>query len=103
MAIFSLWFLYTQYRRTDELLWAATSSGVLLATSFLVFSLGQGYYSMMLFPTADDRGAPGFGDAQLARVARGRRCMTFDSFISKRFAAFGRMLEYNKVTWAGRC
>ncbi|MBE7162373.1 MAG: hypothetical protein INR72_14115, partial [Williamsia herbipolensis] len=26
-------------------------------------------------------------------------CMTFDSFISKRFAAFGRMLEYNKVTW----
>ena len=99
MAIFSLWFLYTQYRRTDELLWAATSSGVLLATSFLVFSLGQGYYSMMLFPLLMTVVRPGSvmrnWPAWLGVVG----CMTFDSFISKRFAAFGRMLEYNKVTW----
>ncbi|KXT55619.1 membrane protein, partial [Gordonia sp. QH-12] len=50
MAVFSLWFLYRYYRRSDELLWLATSSGVLLGTTFLVGSLGQGYYSMLLFP-----------------------------------------------------
>ena len=99
MAIFCLWFLYKHYRRTDELLWAATSSGVLLVTSFLVFSLGQGYYSMMLFPLLMTVVRPGSvmrnWPAWLGVVG----CMTFDSFISKRFAAFGRMLEYNKVTW----
>ena len=50
MAVFSLWFLYRYYRRTDELLWLTVSSGVLLTTEFLVGSLGQGYYSMLLFP-----------------------------------------------------
>ena len=26
-------------------------------------------------------------------------CMTFDSFYSQRWTAFGWMVEYNKVTW----
>lgn len=50
MAVFSLWFLYRYYRTTNELLWLTTSSGVLLTTTFLVGALGQGYYSMLLFP-----------------------------------------------------
>ena len=33
MAAFSLWFLHRHYRKTDELLWMATSSGVLLGTT----------------------------------------------------------------------
>ncbi len=41
MAAFSLWFLYRYYRKTNELLWLTTSSGVLLGTTFLVGSLGQ--------------------------------------------------------------
>ena len=34
----------------DPLFWMATTSGVLLIASWLVLSLAQGYYSMMLFP-----------------------------------------------------
>jgi arabinofuranan 3-O-arabinosyltransferase len=50
LSVISLWLLYKYYRTRDPLFWMATSSGVLLITSFLVLSLGQGYYSMMLFP-----------------------------------------------------
>ncbi|WP_299574704.1 glycosyltransferase family 87 protein [uncultured Williamsia sp.] len=99
MAVFCLWFLWRFYRQTDELLWAATSSGVLLVTVFLVSSLGQGYYSMLLFPLLMTVVRPGSvmraWPAWLGVVG----CMTFDSFLSKRWAAFGRALEYNKVTW----
>ena len=45
-----LWLLYRYYRQRDPLFWMVTSSGVLLIASWLVLSLGQGYYSMMLFP-----------------------------------------------------
>jgi arabinofuranan 3-O-arabinosyltransferase len=50
LAVLSLWLLYKHYRTRDPLFWMATSSGVILIASFLVLSLGQGYYSMMLFP-----------------------------------------------------
>ncbi len=46
-----------------------TSSGVLLIASWLVLSLGQGYYSMMLFPFLMTVVLPQFGDPQLAGVA----------------------------------
>ncbi|MHA2789122.1 glycosyltransferase 87 family protein [Corynebacterium sp. S7] len=39
-----------RFRHTDELLWATTSAAVLLTGVFLLSSLGQAYYSMMLFP-----------------------------------------------------
>lgn len=39
-----------RWRYTDPLLWAATTSGLLLAGVFFLSSLGQMYYSMMLFP-----------------------------------------------------
>ncbi|MGJ0121368.1 glycosyltransferase family 87 protein [Williamsia sp. MIQD14] len=99
MAAFSLWFLYTQYRRTDELLWMATSSGVLLTTSFLVLSLGQGYYSMLLFPLLMTVVRPGSVMRNWPAWLGVAGCMTFDSFLSSRWAAFGRAIEYNKVTW----
>ena len=50
LARVSLWLLYRYYRTRDPLFWMLTSSGVLLTTSWLVLSLAQGYYSMMLFP-----------------------------------------------------
>ncbi|MGV7637133.1 hypothetical protein PJI23_32455, partial [Mycobacterium kansasii] len=50
MAAVTLWLLWKYYRTSNELLWLATSTGTLLTTSWLVLSLGQGYYSMLLFP-----------------------------------------------------
>src|SRR5258708_33652768 len=50
LAVGRLWLLYRYYRTRDPLFWMATSSGVLLIASYLVQSLGPGYYSMMLFP-----------------------------------------------------
>ena len=50
LAAASLWLLYKYYRTRDPLFWMLTSSGVLLTTSWLVLSLAQAYYSMMLFP-----------------------------------------------------
>ncbi|WP_199222458.1 glycosyltransferase family 87 protein [Corynebacterium yudongzhengii] len=38
------------WRRSDELLWATTTSALLLTGVFLLSSLGQQYYSLMLFP-----------------------------------------------------
>ncbi|WP_245797223.1 glycosyltransferase family 87 protein [Corynebacterium aquilae] len=39
-----------RYRNTDPLLWMATTSGLLLCGVFFLSSLGQMYYSMLLFP-----------------------------------------------------
>ena len=39
-----------RWRWSDEWMWAATTSAVLLAGVCLLSSLGQAYYSMMLFP-----------------------------------------------------
>lgn len=39
-----------RWRYTDPLLWVSTTSGLLLAGVFFLSSLGQMYYSMMLFP-----------------------------------------------------
>lgn len=50
-----------RWRRSDEWLWLAMSTGVLLAGVCLLSSLGQAYYSMMLFPalfTALHRASP---------------------------------------------
>lgn len=38
------------WRDTDPLLWATTTAGLLLTGVFFLSSLGQQYYSMMLFP-----------------------------------------------------
>ncbi len=99
MAAFSLWFLYRYYRKTDELLWMATSSGVLLCTSWLVGSLGQGYYSMLLFPLLMTVFMRGSAIRNWPAWLGIYGCFTFDGFYSQRWAAFGRGLEYNKVTW----
>ncbi|MDO5511995.1 glycosyltransferase family 87 protein [Corynebacterium sp.] len=39
-----------RWRYTDPLLWATTTTGLLLTGVFFLSSLGQMYYSMMLFP-----------------------------------------------------
>lgn len=46
VAVAGLWF----WRDRDPVFWALTTSGVLLTGVFVMSSLGQMYYSMMLFP-----------------------------------------------------
>lgn len=99
MGAFSLWFLYRYYRKTDELLWMATSAGVLLCSSWLVGSLGQGYYSMLLFPLLMTVFIRGSTIRNWPAWLGIYGCFTFDVFYSQRWEAFGRALEYNKVTW----
>lgn len=97
MAVVSLWLLYRYYRQ-DELFFVATASGVLLTASFLLGSLGQLYYSMLLFPLVMTvvlrnsvlRNWP----AWLALYG----VLSADSWISNRFLEEGRAAEYLKGT-----
>jgi len=97
MVAVSLWLLY-RYYRNDELFFVATASGVLLAGSFLIGSLGQLYYSMLLFPLVMTvvlrnsvmRNWP----AWLAVYG----FLSADDWISHRFVEAGRTAEYLKPT-----
>ena len=97
MAIFSLWFLYRYYAKTDELLWLTTSTGVLLGTLFLFGSLGQGYYSMLLFPLIMTVFLPGSVMRNWPAWLAVDGALSFDVFASREWEPFGRYLEYNKV------
>ncbi|MBJ8345104.1 glycosyltransferase family 87 protein [Antrihabitans sp. YC2-6] len=97
MVAVSLWLLY-RYCREDELFFVATSSGVLLTASFLLTSLGQMYYSMMLFPLL-------MTVVMKNSVLRNWPAwfaiygfMSYDSWLSTRFPAAGRLAEYMKTT-----
>jgi arabinofuranan 3-O-arabinosyltransferase len=99
LAAVSLWLLYRYYRERDPLFWMLTSSGVLLVTSWLVLSLAQGYYSMMLFPflmtvvlqNSVLRNWP----AWLATYG----FLTMDRWLMWRWPTTGRFLEYMKITY----
>ncbi|WP_375489583.1 arabinofuranan 3-O-arabinosyltransferase [uncultured Mycobacterium sp.] len=99
IAIASLWLLYRYYRTRDQLFWMATSSGVLLLWSWLVLSLAQGYYSMMLFP---------FLMTVVLRNSVIRNWpawlgvygfMTMDRWLLFNWMGVGRPLEYLKITY----
>ena len=60
--------------------WRATSSGVLLIASFLLLSLGQGYYSMMLFPFLMTKTASEAFDRDAETVETGTRSAALGGF-----------------------
>ena len=99
LAVASLWLLYKYYRTRDPLFWFTTSSGVLLIASWLVLSLGQAYYSMMLFPflmtvvlrNSVIRNWP----AWLAIYG----FISADKWLMFHWLTTGRTFEYLKVTW----
>lgn len=99
LAAGSLVLLYRYYRTRDPLFWMLTSSGVLLIASYLVTSLGQGYYSMMLFPflmtvvlkNSVIRNWP----AWLAIYG----FMTMDRYLLGHWPTTGRFMEYMKITY----
>ncbi|WP_346764504.1 glycosyltransferase family 87 protein [Rhodococcus sp. HNM0569] len=98
LVLVSLWLLYRYYRH-DELFFVTTATGLLLTASWLLMSLGQMYYSMLLFPllmtvvlkNSVMRNWP----AWLAVYG----FMSYDNWLSGRFVEVGRAAQYLKTTF----
>jgi len=99
LAIGSLWLLYRYYRTRDPLFWMATSSGVLLIASYLVLSLGQGYYSMMLFPFLMTVVLPNSVIRNWPAWLAIYGFMSADRWLLWHWPTTGRFLEYMKFTY----
>ncbi|BBY08146.1 arabinofuranan 3-O-arabinosyltransferase [Mycobacterium noviomagense] len=99
IAIASLWLLYRYYRTRDQLFWMATSSGVLLLWSWLVLSLAQGYYSMMLFPFLMTVVLPNSVIRNWPAWLGVYGFMTMDRWLLFNWMGVGRPLEYLKITY----
>lgn len=86
------------WRNSDPFMWAATSTAVLLAGVFLVSSLGQMYYSMLLVPmifTVLCRRSV----MHSALIWFGVYCcLTWDSWKSDRWPKLGEILHYSYGT-----
>ncbi|MCW2649453.1 MAG: hypothetical protein JWR32_429 [Mycobacterium sp.] len=98
LAVGAMWLLYRYYRTRDPLFWMATSSGVLLLWSFLVLSLGQAYYSMMLFPFLMTVVLPNSVIRNWPAWLGIYGFMTIDKWLLWNWPTTGRTLEYLRVT-----
>ncbi|BBZ28086.1 alpha-(1-_3)-arabinofuranosyltransferase [Mycolicibacterium madagascariense] len=99
LALGSLWLLYRYYRERDPMFWMLTSSGVLLVASFLVLSLGQAYYSMMLFPFLMTVVLPNSVLRNWVAWLAIYGFMTMDRWLLIYWVSTGRYLEYMKITY----
>jgi arabinofuranan 3-O-arabinosyltransferase len=99
LAVASLWMLYRYYRTRDPLFWMLTSSGVLLIASWLVLSLGQGYYSMMLFPFLMTVVLPNSVIRSWVAWLAIYGFMSMDRWLLGHWPTTGRALEYLKITY----
>ncbi len=99
ITIGSLWLLYRYYRVHDPRLWLLTSSGVLLLASWLVLSLAQGYYSMMLFPFLMTVVLPNSVIRNWPAWLAIYGFMSLDSWLLFNWMYIGRPLEYLRITY----
>ena len=99
LATVSLWLLYRYYKTRDPLFWMLTSSGILLTTSWLVLSLAQGYYSMMLFPFLMTVVLPNSVLRNWPAWLAAYGFLTMDRWLMWRWPTTGRFLEYMKITY----
>ena len=99
LAVASLVLLYVYYHKRDQLFWMLTSSGVLLIATFLVTALGQGYYSMMLFPFLMTVVLPNSVIRNWVAWLAIYGFMTMDFWLLGHWPSTGRYLEYMKVTY----
>ena len=99
LAVGSLWLLYRYYRERDPLFWMLTSSGVLLIATFLVTALGQGYYSMMLFPFMMTVVLPNSVIRNWPAWLAIYGFMTMDRWLLGHWPTTGRYLEYMRITY----
>ena len=95
----SLWLLYRYYRTRDPFFWMLTSSGVLLVTSWLVLSLGQGYYSIVLFPFLMTVVLPNSVIRSWIAWLAVYGFLTMDRWLLWQVPSTGRALEYLKITY----
>ncbi|MCT1712120.1 DUF2029 domain-containing protein [Dietzia cinnamea] len=95
--LLAVWLLL-EYRHNHEVLWLATTSGVVLSGVFLVSTLGQMYYSMMLIPimltVVLDKSLVRNWPAWLAAYG----FFTLDFWESTRWPYYGRLLEFAHPT-----
>ncbi|MGB9307647.1 MAG: arabinofuranan 3-O-arabinosyltransferase [Mycobacterium sp.] len=99
LAIGALWLLYRYYRTRDPRFWFTTSTGVLLLWSFLVLSLSQGYYSMMLFPFLMTVVLPNSLIRSWPAWLAVYGFMGLDRWLLFNWMRYGRALEYLKITY----
>ncbi|KAA8958229.1 arabinofuranan 3-O-arabinosyltransferase [Mycobacterium sp.] len=99
IAIGSMWLLYRFYRIRDPRFWLLTSSGVLLLWSWLVLSLAQGYYSMMLFPFLMTVVLPNSVIRNWPAWLGIYGFLTLDRWLLFNWMFIGRPLEYLKITY----
>ncbi|MFY2859856.1 arabinofuranan 3-O-arabinosyltransferase [Mycobacterium sp. THU-M104] len=99
LAIGALWLLCRYYRTRDPLLWLASSTGVLLLWSWLVLSLAQGYYSMMLFPFLMTVVLPNSLIRNWPAWLGIYGFMTLDDWLIYKWMRYGRALHYLKITY----
>ncbi|WP_297597504.1 arabinofuranan 3-O-arabinosyltransferase [Mycobacterium sp.] len=99
LAIGALWLLYRHYRTRDPRFWLTNSAGVLLLWSFLVSSLAQGYYSMMLFPFLMTVVLPNSLIRSWPAWLGIYGFMTLDRWLLFNWMRWGRALEYLKITY----
>lgn len=99
LAVAALWLLYKHYRTRDPLFWMATSSGIILIASFVVLSLGQGYYSMMLFPFLMTVVMPNSVLRNWPAWVAIYGFMSADRWLLGHWPTTGRFLEYMKFTY----
>jgi arabinofuranan 3-O-arabinosyltransferase len=99
LAIGAVWLLYRYYRTRDPRFWFTTSTGVLLLWSWLVLSLSQGYYSMMLFPFLMTVVLPNSLIRNWPAWLGIYGFMTLDRWLLFNWMRWGRALEYLKITY----
>jgi len=99
LAIGAMWLLYRYYRTRDPLFWFTSSSGVLLLWSWLVLSLAQGYYSMMLLPFLMTVVLPNSLIRTWPAWLGIYGFMTLDNWLLFNWMRYGRALQYLKITY----
>lgn len=99
--LLAVWLLL-EYRHNHEVLWLATTSGVVLSGVFLVSTLGQKYYSMMLIPIILTVVLSNSFVRNWAAWLAVYAMFTLDFWESERWPYYGRILEFAHPTagWA---
>lgn len=91
-------YLLWRYYREDQLMYLGTGSGVLLAGSFLLGSLGQQYYSMLLLPLLVTVLLPNSVMRNWPVWVAVYLFASFDSWYTTRFRLTGETLQYLRGT-----
>lgn len=98
LAAATMYLLY-RYHRRDDVFFVVTSAGVLMTASFLLGSLGQMYYSMLLFPLLMSVVLPQSVLRNWPAWLAVYGFLSADEWYSGRWVEAGRFAEYMRPTW----